>query len=158
MIDIHKHHFYSGSAYTALDLWLVWLDTGHVGLAWRAASVTYAARWANPLWDFTAGVTAEHIRISEMLHQAIHATMDKPDLSVTRAAVGSAPVLVPPSILARSWKWGRRLIAWTWPRAGNGPPPTSSAAGSQSDAEPTDWDNDSEPDTATDSPNGDSVF
>ena len=136
--EVHRHHFHTASYYSSLDLWLVWLDTGHVGLAWRWASVTYAARWSNPLWDLTADVTAEHIRISAMLQDAVQATIVRPDLSLNRDALASAPALQPPPWPLVAWRWGKRLAAWVWPRAESGPPPTTSAGARQGDdaAEP----------------------
>ena len=151
VLEIHRHHFYSGSAYTALDIWLVWLDTGHVGVAWRAASVTYTARWANPLWDIAADVTAEHVRISELLQEAIQATMEKPDLSLTREALVAAPPIQLPSWPARAWRWAKRAAAWALPRAESGTS-TSTPSAAESDDAADSSSADAVPTSAEDSP------
>ena len=71
LVEVHKHIFISDSSYTALDLWMAWFDTGHAGLAWRTASVTYSVRWANPIWSLTEDATSQTVRISELLQGAV---------------------------------------------------------------------------------------
>ncbi|CAK0855287.1 unnamed protein product [Prorocentrum cordatum] len=119
-VEVHKHFFYGEAAYTTLDLWMWWLDTGHVGVAWRTAEVIFTARWCNPLWDITSDITAEHLKIVAMLHSAVQATIVQPTLPLRRADLAEAPALVPPSWAWRAWRWSQKAVAWAWPRAGSG--------------------------------------
>ncbi len=110
VVDLHRNFFYSASSFTALDLHVKWLDSGHVGVSWRGSEVTFAARWCNPLWELTSDVTSEHLRIAELLGQAIDATISRPDLHLAKAHLQEAPVLVPPGWAIRAWRWARKQL------------------------------------------------
>ena len=96
--------------------------------------MTYTASWANPLWDIAADVTAEHVRISELLQEAIQATLEKPDLSLTREALKATPPIQLPTWPARAWRWAKRAAAWALPRAGSGTSTSTPSAAEFDDA------------------------
>ena len=138
LVEVSRHYFYSAEAFTSVDLRLAWFDTGHAGVAWRVAEVTFTAKWCNPMWELTSDISSEHQRIAGMLHEAVQATIQQPDLTLSRAALAHAPVLAPPTWPARAWRMGRRLAAWApGPRSGGGrptPSPPPRAEGAEADA------------------------
>ena len=108
LLEIQRHHFHSAGLFSTLDLRVAYLGTGHVGIAWRTAEVTFTAKWCNPLWDLWADITAKHNRIAVMLHEAVANTITPPDLTLDRASLSEAPVLSPPPWPVLAWRLGKR--------------------------------------------------
>ena len=45
--------FLPNGTWKALTLWGRRLQSGYVGVAWRAANVSFTVTWSNPLWEAT---------------------------------------------------------------------------------------------------------
>ncbi|CAK0903145.1 unnamed protein product, partial [Prorocentrum cordatum] len=114
LVEVHWDHFCSRGRFTALELWMKHFDVGHVDLAWRSAEASFTA-----YWNLFSDISPEYLKIDAMLQEALEATIPQPDLSLSKGALGHAPVLVAPSFVIRAWRWVCRLASWaTGPQDG----------------------------------------
>ena len=143
MSDGHFHQFVPGGSFGAVSVWVKWLKSGHVGIAWRSSAITFTPRWANPAWEIAGydfGSVAHEM--AALLQRVVSETMPDPNLALTTDELVDTPGLPAATIpklwrrAARWWRWSRNFIKARFTAAGeeeasssfpSTPPPFSAA-------------------------------
>ena len=113
MSDGHFHEFVPGGSFGAVSVWVKWLKTGHVGIAWRSASISFTPRWANPAWEIAGydfGSVADEM--AAMLQRVVYEAMPDPDLALSIDELGDTPGL-PAATIPKLWRRASRWWRWT---------------------------------------------